>query len=182
MRPFDWKALWIPRWPLGEVALRAALVYAALQIVLRLAGRKELGGYSTFNAAVLILVTTTLRQAIVGDDTSITAGLVALGTIMGLDWLLAHASYRSRRVADIVEGPVIKLVAEGRPIPEALERTHVSLEDLKAALRARHGRDRIEDVAAAFLERSGAITFVLGPEGAAPDRQGTARPGGRGAS
>lgn len=167
MRPFDWRGMWAPRWPPWEVALRAAIVYLSLQLLLRLVGRKELARYSTINASVLIIISIALRETIVGDDTSITSGIVALATIIGLDWLLSYLSFRSERAADIIEGPVRQLVKGGVPVERAMRRSRVSRAQLLAELRRQHGRGSLAEVADAFLERSGHVSFTL-REGAAP--------------
>lgn len=60
-----------------------------VQVLFRLVGRKELGRYSTYDIAVLLLITVPVRNSMVGEDSSLTNAFVALGTILGLDWLLS---------------------------------------------------------------------------------------------
>jgi uncharacterized membrane protein YcaP (DUF421 family) len=160
MKPFDFARMWIPEWSPLEVAVRAAIIYLFVQILFRLAGRKELARYSTSDVALLFLVSTAARKSIVGEDSSLTAAMVALATIVGLDVLFSWLSFRSRRVADVVEGPPRKLVHGGRVDEEELRRTRISRDELVAHLRG-HGRTRLEDVEEAYLERSGKITFVF---------------------
>ena len=160
MRDFDWHGMWHPTWPPGEVALRAGLIYLFILILFRLIGRKELSRYSGFNVAVLFLISVATRQTILGDDTSLTNAMVALGTIFGLDYLLSVLVFRSRGLADILEGPVRQLVKDGVPNPRQLVHCRISREELEAELR-RYGRSSLDEVEAAYLERSGRITFTF---------------------
>ena len=160
MRAFSWSAMWQPTWPPWEVALRAAILYCFVQLVFRLVGRKELGRYSTSDIVVLFLFTVAVRKAIVGDDSSLTNAFVGLATIVGLDWLLRIVTFRSRRAANVLEGPVRQIIRGGELVEEELARNRISRDQLLALLRLR-GHASLEEVRDAFLERSGRISFIL---------------------
>lgn len=160
MRDFDWRGMWWPQWPPWEVALRAAFIYLFILLLFRLVGRKELSRYSTFNMAVLFLITVATRQTFLGDDPSLTSAMVGLGTIFGLDYLLSYLVFRSRRLADLLEGPVRVLVKDGVPIDRQLMHCRITIQELKAEMR-RYGHDSLDEVTAAYLERSGRITFTF---------------------
>src|SRR4051812_11327141 len=112
VRAFDWDGLWAPRLPPSETVVRAALVYLGVQILLRVAGRKELGRYAAFDVTILILVSTAMRQTLVGDDNSLTTAFVALGTMVVLDTVISRLAARRRAVARILEGEPIPLVRD----------------------------------------------------------------------
>ena len=150
----------MPSWPPWEVALRAALVYGVLVVLLRLAGRKEITRYSVFDIAALVLITVAARTAIVGEDHSLTSAFVALATIFGLDLLLSWTSFRSHRLATIIEGPRVLLVEDGRVREEALRHLRLSHDELLARLRV-HGTDDLARVRSAYMEHDGKVTFVL---------------------
>jgi uncharacterized membrane protein YcaP (DUF421 family) len=160
VRPFDLARLWKPDLPPWEVALRAAIVYAFVQLVFRAAGRKELGRWGVPEVALLFLVTTSTRMSIVADDESLTSAMVALTTIVVLDRILSSLASRSRRAADLIEGPVRRLVRNGELVHEELARARLSEDELLARVREQ-GRERLEDVKDAFLERSGKVTIVF---------------------
>lgn len=162
MQPFDWHAMWAPTWNPLTVIVRAAIAYLFVQLMFRIVGRKELARYSTFDIAVLFLISTTMRQTIVGDDKSLTNAMIGLGTILFLDWALSYASYKSPLAARIIQGPVPLLVHDGRADDRALRRHRISREELMAQLR-QHGHDSLADVARAHLERSGRVSFVFRP-------------------
>ncbi len=160
MKPLDWHRLWTPELSPLEIVVRATIVYLGVLVLLRLVGRKELARYSPFDFLLILLVSQGLRQTLVGSDKSLTSGFLAVGTLLVLDLLLSWLTFRSRRVAAVVEGLPSKLVEDGRPIEEALRRSRFSVEELRARLR-RYGIDRLEAVESAWLERDGNVTFVL---------------------
>ncbi|HVX94793.1 MAG TPA: YetF domain-containing protein [Polyangia bacterium] len=160
MRAFDWKGLWSPTWPPWEVALRATLVYLFVVVAFRAVGRKELGRYATHDIVLLFLISTAARQSIVGPDTSLTSAFVALATIIGWDALVSYGTFRSKRLARVIDGPVRQLVKGGAVDDKELENARISRDELVALLR-QHGRDDLGDVEHAYLERSGRVTFLL---------------------
>jgi uncharacterized membrane protein YcaP (DUF421 family) len=181
MRAFDFASLWIPELSPWEVIVRATIVYALVQVLFRVAGRKELGRWSISDVALLFLVATAVRKSIVADDASLTTAAIGLGTIVLLDWLLSLVTSRSDRAADLLEGPVRQLVRDGELLRRTMRRTRVSEGELLACVRE-HGRESLADLRDAFLERSGRITVILRDH----DRPGTParlpadRPVGRG--
>jgi uncharacterized membrane protein YcaP (DUF421 family) len=156
----DWHAMWAPSWSPFEVALRAAVVYAVVQVLFRNIGSKELGRYATHELAMVVLITVAARQAIVGPDASLTSAIIGLTTLAALEWLVSYFSFRSQRFARWAEGPVYQLIRDGRMLRMTLRRTRISREDIFAQLRER-GIGTLDDVKDAFLERSGKITFVF---------------------
>ena len=160
MKTFDLARLWTPELTPWEVVFRAAVMFAFLQIAFRVAGRKELGRWGAPEVALLVLVTTSVRTSIVGDDSSLTSAMIALATILTLDRLVSTMAARSRRVADLVEGPVRRLVRDGAVQRDELARTRISEDELLSRVRE-SGRERLEDVKDAFFERSGKITLVF---------------------
>lgn len=164
MRGIDWERMWVPQVNLLEVFIRASLVYLVAHLALRLAGRKELARYSSFNVAVLFLVTIALRQSITVDDASLTGAFLALATLVGWDVLFSWATFKNRRVESLLKGEPRKLVDRGRPLPEAMAAERVNLEELRARLRLL-GVDDLGRVKEAFLETDGKVSFVLESKG-----------------
>ncbi len=86
----DWHAIWSPEQPPLETMVRASLVYLVVHALLRLAGRKELSRYSSFDLAVLFLVTVAARRSITVDDASVTTAALALATLVAWNVPRAH--------------------------------------------------------------------------------------------
>jgi uncharacterized membrane protein YcaP (DUF421 family) len=159
----DFAALWTPELSPLEVIVRASIIYFFVQLLFRVAGRKELGRWGPSDIVLLFLITTAARMSIVADDSSLTTAMVALATIVGLDWAVSLLTARSRRAADLLEGPVRQLVRDGELQREVMRRTRISEDELLAHVRAA-GKETLADLKDAFLERSGKITVVLRPQ------------------
>ncbi len=165
MASIDWRTMWSPELSPLEIVLRAVIVYLVALVLFRIAGRKELARYSPFDFLLILLISQALRQTLVAGDRSVTSGLLSLGTLVAVDVTFSWCSFRSRRVATLVEGQPRKLLEHGRPLDEALLRSRFTVDELRARLR-RYGVDRLEAVESAWLERDGNVTFVL--RGGAP--------------
>ena len=79
--------------PALEIALRTALIYVALLLALRLAGKREVGQLTTFDLVVILLVSNAVQNAMVGPDNSLTGGLIAAGVLLGANYLVALAAW-----------------------------------------------------------------------------------------
>jgi uncharacterized membrane protein YcaP (DUF421 family) len=158
--PIDMEALWIPKQPPLETVLRATLIYLAVHLLLRLAGRKELSRYSSFDVAVIVLVTVAVRRAVTVDDASITTALLALAILIGWDVFFSWLTFRSVMASKILRGSPRLLVKDGRPLEGALRTSRISLDELRARLRV-YGTQDLSAVEEGYLETDGKLTFVL---------------------
>jgi uncharacterized membrane protein YcaP (DUF421 family) len=156
----DLHAMWTPELAPLEVVIRATIIYAFVQVLFRLVGRKELGRWGPSDVVLLFLITTAARTSIVADDSSLTTAMIGLATIIGLDWAMSFLTSRSRRAADVLEGPVRRLVRDGELQHDVLRKTRITEDELLAHVREK-GRESLADVKDAFLERSGKVTVVL---------------------
>jgi uncharacterized membrane protein YcaP (DUF421 family) len=160
VKPFDLASMWTPELTPWEVAFRAAVMYGFIQVLFRLAGRKELGRWGIPEVALLFLVTTASRMSIVADDQSLTSAMVALGTIVALDRLVSVLAYRSEKAADAFEGPVRQLVRGGELQRDELRATRISEAELLSRVREK-GRESLADVEHAYFERSGNVSIIF---------------------
>lgn len=160
MSAIDFAGLWEPEIPPLEVVLRAAIIYAFLLVLFRVVGRKELGRWGASDVVLLFLISVAARQSIVGEDKSLTTAMLALGTLVGLDWALSAITARSPRLANLLEGKVRQLVRDGELQRDVMRRMRISEGELLEQVR-RAGRETLADLKDAFLERSGKITVVL---------------------
>lgn len=160
MRTLDLASLWVPKISPGEVILRAVIMYVFIQILFRFVGRKEFGRWGASDVVLLFLVTTAVRKSIVADDASVTTAMLALTTIVALEWALSLITARSRRAANLLQGPVRQLVRDGTVQRAVMRKTRISEDELLSRIREK-GKESLRDVKDAFLERSGKITIVL---------------------
>jgi uncharacterized membrane protein YcaP (DUF421 family) len=149
---------------LASVALRTAIVYVVLVVFFRIAGTREAGQLSTLDLVVLLIIANAVQNAMVGENTSLAAGLIAAAIILGLDRGLNWVADRSARLRDAIEGDPILLVADGHVRPEALRDAGFTEPELGIALR-QTGLLRTSEALAVYLERNGQLSVVPRGEG-----------------
>ena len=142
-----------------EVAVRTAVVYLFLIIVLRIAGRREVGQMSILDLVVILIIANSVQNAMIGENTTLLGGLVSAATLIILDRLLDAILGRNRRLARMLEGEPILLVSHGRVLGDGLRRGSVDRSELDTAIRA-HGLASVGDVRLAVLEADGSISVI----------------------
>lgn len=150
--------------PLWEIAARTALIYVAILVVLRLAGKREIGQMTPFDLVVILLVANAVQNAMVGPDTSLTGGLVAAGVLILANYVLAALRGRIPWLRSAIEGHPVLLVHDGTFIEASLRSQHVDRDEVMMALRE-HGLDDPSDVRMAVLETDGTISVVSTSDG-----------------
>jgi uncharacterized membrane protein YcaP (DUF421 family) len=144
---------------LPDVVVRVAVVYLFLVVVLRLSGKREVGQMSILELIVVLLISDAVQNSMVGENTSVWAGPLAVLTLLGLDRGLGLLTSRSRRLRRAIEGEPRLLVRDGRMLTKALREEKVEAEQVRAAIRS-EGLTRIEDVRLAVLETDGSISVI----------------------
>jgi uncharacterized membrane protein YcaP (DUF421 family) len=145
--------------PLVEKLVRTAFVYVFLLAGLRLAGKRELGQLNPFDFVVLLLLSNTVQNAIIGEDNSLLGGIIGATTLLVLNWFVVRYLYSHPAVARILEGDPELLIQNGKIRPHTLKREMITPEELAAAAR-KQGIDGLHKVDSCRLELGGALTFV----------------------
>ena len=153
-----WYDLLSPGVPLLEKAIRTVAVYAFLLIGLRLAGKRELSQLNQFDFIVLLLLSNTVQNAIIGEDNSLLGGIFGAALLLLVNALLVRTLYHYGALEKI-EGKPDVLVRNGRILHHHLERELITLAELQAAAR-RQGIESLAHVKDCRLEPGGALTFV----------------------
>ena len=148
-----------PGIPVAEKLLRTAAVYIFLLVGLRIAGKRELGQFNPFDLVVLLLLSNTLQNAIIGNDNSLTGGLLGATILLLLNWIVVRALYSHPAVARLFEGDSDVLIEDGAIQEDRLKRELITPAELEAAAR-RQGIDGLDHVAMCRLEIGGALTFI----------------------
>lgn len=142
-----------------EKIVRPLIVYLALLFLLKLFGKRELGQLNPFDLVVLLILSNTVQNAIIGNDTSLAGGLVGASMLLLVNWVVVRYFYRHPRFEGFFEGEPTVLVQDGQIVPEACDQQEVTAPELQAALR-RQGYADISEVRQAILETSGAISII----------------------
>jgi uncharacterized membrane protein YcaP (DUF421 family) len=140
-----------------DVALRTGVVYLALLLGLRLMGKRQVAQLTTFDFVLLLLLSNAVQNAMTGPDTSLLGGLVAAGTLLALNVIIAGIVRRSRKAEHIIEGTPTLLIQRGQILNQNLAREGITRDDLTRALRE-HGVETVEDVHSATLEVDGSVS------------------------
>ena len=145
--------------PLAEKVLRPVLVYAFLVVGLRLAGKRELAQLNPFDLVVLLTLSNTVQNAIIGNDNSVTGGLVGAAALLLVNYVVVRFLYRHETLDRFVEGEPDALIENGKIRMDRLERELITQAELETAAH-KQGFDSLADIRRAVLEPGGSITFV----------------------
>jgi uncharacterized membrane protein YcaP (DUF421 family) len=143
----------------GEKIARAGIVYLFLLIGLRVFRRRELGQLTAFDLIVMLTISNVLQNAMIGNDNTVTGGVIGATTILVLNFVVALLVYRSRWMERLVEGREVSLIRDGRVDQRARRRDLLTEQDVLSAAHA-SGVERIEDVKVAYFEPNGTITVI----------------------
>jgi uncharacterized membrane protein YcaP (DUF421 family) len=144
--------------PLLEKILRPILIYFFLVVGLRLAGKRELAQLNTFDLVVLLTLSNTVQNAIIGNDNSLSGGVIAAVTLLLVNAWVVRFLYTHERLERIVEGDPEMLIDHGVVKDDALRRELITRAELEAAAH-KQGFASLEEIDCAILEPGGAISF-----------------------
>lgn len=146
--------------PWWTYAIRGALTYLGLLVLMRLAGKRAFGDLSAFDVILLALAGGTLRTAVIGHDASITSAFVGVTSMLATDKVLGWLSARSERFNRLIEGYPVHIVRNGRRVPKAMRSANLPDAALDRALHSA-GRETEEAIRLGRLEPNGKITFIV---------------------
>jgi uncharacterized membrane protein YcaP (DUF421 family) len=154
-----WHDMFALQLPILEKILRPVFVYLFLLVGLRLAGKRELAQLNPFDLIVLLTLSNTVQNAIIGDDNTVTGGLLGAATLLLVNYLAVRFIHRHPTMETLVEGKRDFLVRNGCVLRDHLNREMMTRAELVAAAH-RQGIDSLAEVDSAVLEPTGTITFV----------------------
>lgn len=144
---------------IGVIVFRTAVVYFALLGGLRIAGKRELGQMAPFDLVVILIISNAVQNAMVGPDTSLTAGLVAAFTLLLVNWGVNRTGIKWKWLGRRIAGTPTLLVNEGKYVDQNLRREGIQHDEVMMAIRE-HGVATVEEVDSAVLEVDGTISVV----------------------
>ena len=155
-----WTDMLMPGVPVAEKVLRTIAVYVFLVAGLRVFGKRELGALNPLDVIVLLLLSNTVQNAIIGNDNSLVGGLLGAAVLFVINQALVRFAYRNPRVRRLIEGRTEEVMRDGRIINAALTRNMITRDELEAAAR-KQGIEHLNSVECARLELSGQLSFTL---------------------
>jgi uncharacterized membrane protein YcaP (DUF421 family) len=147
------------RLPVEEKIFRSLLVFFFLVIALRLGGKRELAQLNVLDFAVLLLASNALQNAMIGEDNSVTGGIVGASALFFANYWFVRLNYRNARLRRIFEGKPRILLSDGKPDREALKREAITeAELLDTALDK--GFASLSDVGLVVIEPNGHMAVL----------------------
>jgi uncharacterized membrane protein YcaP (DUF421 family) len=154
-----WKDMFVMGLPLLEKILRPIVVYAFLVISLRLSGKRELVQLNPFDLVVLLTLSNTVQNAIIGEDNSVLGGLIGATSLLVTNYLVVRFLYDHRKIDQLVEGSADVLIANGKVRTDRLKKELITMEQLEAAAR-KQGFASLVEVEECVLEPGGTLCFL----------------------
>jgi len=154
-----WKDMFVMGLPLAEKILRPVVVYAFLVISLRLSGKRELVQLNPFDLVVLLTLSNTVQNAIIGDDNSLAGGMIGATSLVITNYLVVRFLYGHRKLDHLVEGSPDVLVQGGKIRKNNLKRELITMAQLEAAAR-KQGFGSLSEVDQCILEPGGTLSFI----------------------
>ncbi|HUB80047.1 MAG TPA: YetF domain-containing protein [Bryobacteraceae bacterium] len=155
-----WSQIFALGAPLVEKMLRPIVVYVFLVAVLRVFGKRELAQLNPFDLVVLLSLSNTVQNAIIGNDNSLSGGLVGAFTLLAVNYFVVRYLFRHRRLDQLFEGRPVVLIDEGKVNKPALAKELLTRAELMTVLH-RQGFGSMHDVERCVLEPGGSFS-VLG--------------------
>jgi uncharacterized membrane protein YcaP (DUF421 family) len=155
-----WSQIFALGAPLVEKMLRPIAVYIFLVAVLRVFGKRELAQLNPFDLVVLLSLSNTVQNAIIGNDNSLTGGLIGAFTLLGVNYMVVRFLFRHRRLDQIFEGKPAVLIDEGKIVKRNLAKELLTRAELMTVLH-RQGFASLHDVERCVLEPGGTF-FIMG--------------------
>lgn len=140
--------------------LRAAVMFAVLWLVFRIAGRRTLAEITTFDFILMLIIGDATQQALVGDDYSITTAALVIVTLVLLDVFMGRLAITGKTVSRLIESAPVIVIDNGKILDDVLRQEGVDLEEVMMAAREIHGLQTLDDIKYAIVERHGGISIV----------------------
>jgi len=142
-----------------DIVLRATVTFAALYLLLRLLGKREIGQLTPFELVVIVVMGDLVQQGVTHNDFSLTGSILAIATFAFWALLMSWATYLSPRLERLLDGRPQVIIRDGELIEANLRRDRITRAEVEAEMRLA-GIARMKDVAWAILETQGKISFI----------------------
>ena len=155
--------------PVLEKVLRPVIVYLFLVVFLRLFGKRELAQLNPFDLVVIISLSNTVQNAMIGDDNSVSGGVIGAFSLLAINWLLTRILFRAPRLNQIFELPPTVLIRHGVVDWEATKKEALTELELRSVLH-KQGFDDFDQVEKCVLEPNGNF-YIEGIKALSDDAQ-----------
>ena len=145
--------------PIAEKMLRPVVVYVFLIIGLRLAGKRELAQLNPFDLVVLLTLSNTVQNAIIGEDNSVTGGIIGATTLLAVNYIVVRFLYTHESLDRLIEGDPDVLIENGVVQMDRLQKELITPGELVASAH-KQGFSSLDEIDRAILDPGGTVSFV----------------------
>lgn len=143
-----------------ESVLRAAFVYVFVVVVFRMSGKRSITQITAADFVLLLIVAESTQQALLGDDLSVTNGVIVVTTLLVLEMGATSLKHRFTKLDLVIDGAPVVLIDDGEVLRDRMVRSRVDEDDLLTAARRDQGLAGLDEIRYAVLERDGQISIV----------------------
>jgi uncharacterized membrane protein YcaP (DUF421 family) len=154
-----WSDILHPDISIIEKIIRPVIVYFFLVIGLRLAGKRELAQLNPFDLVVLLTLSNTVQNAIIGNDNSVAGGLIGATTLLAVNYVVVRFLFKHPKLDRLVEGDSDVLIEGGEIKHDRLKKELITLTELESAAH-KQGFGSLDEVDRAALEPGGTFSFT----------------------
>jgi uncharacterized membrane protein YcaP (DUF421 family) len=155
-----WHAMFAEQIPVTEKVLRTIIVYALIAVLFRLTGKRGLASMNTFDVVVIFLLSNVVQNAVIGNDTSLTGGIIGAVILVAVNSGINRLIAVSTTAARIFDGHATTVITDGRIAERALRRLGMRRSELNTAVRLQSA-DSITEVQTGSMEPGGQLLIAL---------------------
>lgn len=145
-----------------EKVIRPLLIYFVMVFLLRVFGKRELAQLNPIDFVLLLLISEAVQNSIIGDDTSVSGGVIGVVTLLAVNYLMAFIKFRSQPIERLVEGSPVTLIENGKVNKDALKKEMMTEDDLEV-IAHEEGLDKADEIEKLTLDPNG--TFLVDAKG-----------------
>lgn len=149
--------------PYIDITIRCIAVYFFMIIALRIFGKKELSQLNTADVILILLISNSVQNAMVGANTSLYGGIIAAFSLFLINYIFKKVMLKSKFIKELVQDKPEILIHNGKIEFKTLAKLGITSEELEEAMRE-HGIEYYKDVKLAMFEIDGNISIISGNE------------------
>jgi len=146
-------------YPYLIIMLKSVSIYVFIIVAIRLFGKKEISQLSVVDLVFILLISNSVQNAMVGNDTSVRGGMAAALGLFICNYIFRFLLYRSKKFSQTLEGERIVLVVDGELLKEGLKDAKMTEDEVAMAVRE-HGVNNISEANLVVLEVDGNVSVL----------------------
>lgn len=143
-----------------DIIFRAAGVYVVVLVLMRIRGKRHLGQLEAFDFVLLLIVSEATQQAMLGNDFSVTNGVLVVASLLAVDYIFELAKRRSAGFRRFAAGAPTLLMDDGQLLPDRMRAEGIDEDDILQSGRLSQGLERLDQMKYVVLERNGSLSIV----------------------